>query len=117
MKRLILGFLVAVLATAGCRESAQQASFAKKEELRKILDAAFVTTSIPKEREEDFYRVLEAFSVERRSDELVRSIVFKSASEADISFSTSPNLHGGGGDATARKVDGRWVITQKVYVV
>jgi len=117
MKRFILSFFVVVLLTAGCRESGEQVPLAKKEELRKFLDAAFVTASIPKEKEEDFYRVLEAFAVERRSDELVRSVVFKSAVEADISFSTSPNLHGGRGDATAKKVDGRWVITQKVYVV
>ncbi len=117
MKRLVLGFLVVVLFIAGCRESAQQVPPARKEELRKFLDGAFVTASIQKEREDDFYHVLEAFAVERRSDEFVRGVVFKSSSEADISFSTTPNLHGGRGDATAKKVDGRWVITQKVYVV
>jgi hypothetical protein len=117
MKRLILGFLVAVLITAGCRESAQQVPLAKREELRSFLDPAFTAASIPKEREDDFYRVLAAFAVDRRSDEFVRSVVFKSASEADISFSTTPNLHGGRGDATAKKVDGRWIIIEKVYVV
>ena len=117
MKRLILSFLVVVFITAGCGENAQQVPFAKREALRKILDETFVAASIPQEREEDFYRLLEVFAEGRRPDEFVHSVVFKSASEADISFSGSPNLHGGGGGATAKKLNGRWMITQKVYVV
>ncbi len=117
MKRFVLSLLVVVLFATGCTKDTQPVSPAKKEGLRKILDEAFVVTSIPKEREEDFYRILEAFAEGRRPDELVSSVVFKSEIEADISFSTSPNMHGGRGDATAKKSNGRWTVIEKVYVV
>jgi hypothetical protein len=113
MKRFTAIVLAGVLLVAGCADNSPPVSLVKKEELRQILDAKFVLTSVPKEREEELYRVLEVFAEGRRPDELVRSVEFSSSSEASLSFSDR-GMHGGGG-ATLKKKSGKWTIAQKYY--
>lgn len=85
----------------------------KKEALRKLLDPEFVLTSVPENRQEDIYQILEAFAADRRPDELVRGVEFGSGSEASLSFSDQ-GMHGGG-VAYLKKKEGRWVLDQKWY--
>jgi hypothetical protein len=68
----------AALIAFGCTYVSPPIAAGKKEELRKILHPKFVSASIPKEKEEEFYGVLEGFTDRRRPDELVRSVKFRS---------------------------------------
>jgi len=110
MKLMLLSLLLAVAAFAADSSASPET---RKESLRKFLTPEFVLTAIPKEREEDFYLVLEAFVAVRRRDEFVRSITFESATSASLAFSNS-GWHGGG-TAAPKKVDGKWVIGDKWY--
>ena len=113
MTRSLFIFVVLGLATAGCTDETPIVPSAQKEVLRKILAPEFVATSVPKEKEEEFFRVLEAFNVERRKNEFVRSVDFKSRSEATVSFADG-GMHGGG-VAFLKKKGGRWTIDPRLY--
>ena len=116
MKRAVtICFEIAIVVMAGCARDSVHFSEVRKIRLREILDPAFVAASVPRDRDDDFYEVLEAFSASRSVpfNERVRSIEFSSSSEAELSFSDS-GMHGGG-SATFTKKGGHWVIQQKLH--
>ena len=113
MHRLLTIFFVLGFAVVGCTDTTPAMPSVKKEALRKILATEFVATSVPKEKEEEFFRILEAFEADRRKNEFVRSVEFKSDTEATLGFADG-GMHGGG-SAAAKKERGRWTISQKVY--
>lgn len=113
MHWLLTIFFIFGFAVVGCTDTTPTVPSAKKEALRKLLAREFVATSVPKEKEEEFFRILEAFDADRRTNEFVRSVEFKSGTEAILGFADG-GMHGGG-TAIAKKQAGRWTIGQKAY--
>jgi hypothetical protein len=111
--RILTQFLAVSLLLVGCAAS-PPVSQAEKDALRKILAPTFVLTSLPKEREEDFYRLLQVFARERK-DEMVTNVEFSSPNEANVGFSWSGGFHGG--SVTAKKKRGMWTIGEKFYAL
>jgi hypothetical protein len=107
-----VAILLMLLFAAGCAENAPLLTQAKKDSLRALLDPKS-SVAVPKDREGDFFEVIEAFAEGRRPDEFVRSIEFGSRSEATLLFADG-GIHGGG-SVTLGKKSGRWTITQKLY--
>src|SRR5688500_3113407 len=108
MKRIGAMVLSALLALVGCADNSPRLSPAKKEALRAILDPTFVFTPALRKREDEVYRMLEAFAENRKADELVRSITFSSTAEAELLF-TDRGMHGGG-SATLTRKGARWTV-------
>ena len=115
MKRLAKFIPAVALALAGCSDTEPTVPLTKKEVLLKTLHVQFVLTSVPKEREENFYQIIDVFSAGRESDEFVRSVDFSSDTTASLSFSNG-GMHGGG-IATFTKKDGKWMIDKKLCFV
>ena len=105
--------LAATVMVAACGDTPTPLNDARKETLRKTLDAKFLTASVGRENEEDFFRILAAFSETRRADEYVTTDKFDSSDSATLSFSDS-GMHGGG-IAIAKKTHGKWTIDQKLH--
>ncbi|MDF9833138.1 hypothetical protein M2103_001360 [Ereboglobus sp. PH5-5] len=89
---------------------------ARKNTLRYLLDDRFDLSSVPKEREDDFYEIIEAFiqGQHHRRDEFIYKIQFTSPDAAELQFSDS-GMHGGG-VASTRKENGKWVIGLTLYL-
>jgi hypothetical protein len=112
MKNLAATYFLVVITLAGCRKQVGPVA-AQHDSIQAFLDPAFVRTSIPKERDEDFRQIVTAFAEGRFESERVRSVTFKSPSEVEIAFSDG-GMHGGGA-ATAKKDGARWRITEKFW--
>jgi hypothetical protein len=64
-------------ALAGCAAQSLTTR-AERDELRKLLSPRFATASIPVERTEDFYRVLQVWAKKRDPSVLVEGVLFES---------------------------------------
>ena len=103
-----LAFIIVALglALASCTDRTPMTE-AHKSELRHLLSPKFTLTSVPSDRTEDFYLILDAFAAKHR-DEEITAVTFESASRANISFFWSGGFHGGG--ATATKHGKKWTV-------
>ena len=106
-----LASVLLAFALLGC---AAESSFseARRQELRGTLAENFVLTAVPKDKEDEFYRVLDAFAKERESNEFVSAVDFRSSDEALVSISV---LGKEVGLAELTKKRGHWVITRKSH--
>ena len=104
---LLLAFCV-----AGCTEEPPHVTASQKDSLRALFDSKSGVT-VPKDRESDFFAIVQVFAASRRTDEYVRGVEFAGNSDATLLFSDG-GMHGGG-TVTLKKKSRRWTITQKVY--
>lgn len=112
LHRLLIAVILALVVTS-CTDNAPVVPPARKEALRKILLPKLAATSIPADREDDFFQIVDAFDVGRRKDEFVRSVEFAAGSEATLGFADG-GMHGGG-VVTLKKKAGKWTVAQKTY--
>ncbi len=114
MNRIAGALLLFALAGGGCASNYTPAAPPpSKEVLRNVLDSGFDLSTIPLEKEADFYAALAAFATGRKPGEFVQNVVFDAPEETIVYFST-PTSHAGG-TFTVKKKDGQWVTNHKTY--
>jgi hypothetical protein len=112
--RCSLVILAVVGVLSGCTQLPRAIAPERRINLEQYLDARFEIASVPKDRDADFYQILDLFAAERSADQFVRSVKFVSASEAKLSFSGKPH---GGGEFTFTKTKGQWTISERFWLV